>query len=231
MEVMKLIKPKWHDKCFILNTNNNENNKITKSSKTKKETKYIDKDTSGISLVNDIEFKKAFNITISKLAEDFSNNKIEGEDFWDIDRLLLRKINKDIIYNCMNSFEKEKVIIILDTSPSCERQSLFFINIALLALRNGFIEIYTGDNGNIEKKLGDDNYIPKYETWGFTGKNVLFFGDFDGYEILKSESKRNNIYYFCCDNKFNPSTVSDLKAKTFKVKNRDDFIESSKRLR
>jgi hypothetical protein len=50
--------------------------------------------------------------TISKLAEDNIGAYTEGDDFWDCDRLAMRQITKESIFNCKMSREKHNIIII-----------------------------------------------------------------------------------------------------------------------
>ena len=70
---------------------------------------------------------------ISKIAEDNSGNIIDGSDFWDMNKLINRTIDKRSIFNCKSSRELESIVLLLDSSPSCEQEAQLYTELASVA--------------------------------------------------------------------------------------------------
>ena len=79
---------------------------------------------------------------ISKIAEDYSGTQTEGDDFWDIERLMLRSFNNEPVTKCRMSYDKSSVVMMLDSSPSCSEQSNFYSKLAVIAAEYGDLELY-----------------------------------------------------------------------------------------
>ena len=146
--------------------------------------------------------------TISKLAEDNIGAYTEGDDFWDCDRLAMRQITKESIFNCKMSREKHNIIIILDSSPSCSRYANFYGKIASQCVQYGDVELYDGPNARLvhiykprEKSFvtfltAEDIFNNVHEWSLFKNRTIIFFGDNDGlYTVLKN-TVHNKVYYF-----------------------------------
>ena len=146
---------------------------------------------------------------ISKLAEDHVGAAVEGDEFWDCDRLSMRKLNRESIYKCRMSREKHNIIIMLDSSPSCSDYSNFYSDIASQCVQFGDIELYDAPNARIvhmysnRKKafiefLTMEDIFKNVHKWSlFKNRTVVFFGDFDGFHIVLEGTINNKVYYFC----------------------------------
>jgi hypothetical protein len=102
------------------------------------------------------------------------------------------------------SREKRKVVVVLDTSPSCAHQAKLFGSIAQIAEELGDCEIYDAPNFGIESRWEQGTWtdLPAPERdWPFRQRVVLAFGDFDGIEHIcdASQKRGNRLYWFCCE--------------------------------
>jgi len=148
---------------------------------------------------------------ISKIAEDSIGATIEGDDFWDTERLAMRSINKESIYKCRNSREKHNVLILLDSSPSCSNEAELYSQIASQCTQYGDVELYDAPNArlvhmydNKRKRFVEfltvDDIKNDVHRWSmFKNRNIIFFGDFDGDRIAFANTLNNKVYYFCTE--------------------------------
>ena len=146
---------------------------------------------------------------ISKLAEDHVGAAVEGDEFWDCDRLSMRKLNRESIYKCRMTREKHNIIIMLDSSPSCSEYSNFYSDIASQCVQFGDIELYDAPNARIvhmynsRKKafvefLTMEDIFRDVHMWSlFKNRTIVFFGDFDGLHIVLGGTINNKVYYYC----------------------------------
>ena len=147
---------------------------------------------------------------IAKFAEDQCGNDIyPGNEFWDEDALLNRVMTKVPIHICRKDRELDKVILILDTSPSCSQQALLYANIARSVIGHGLVEMYDAPNAYITRKfcpvrkkfvefMDADTIVDKIvPEWGhFKKRHIIFFGDTDGWRIVTKAMKNNTINWF-----------------------------------
>ena len=193
--------------------------------------------------------------TISKLAEDNIGAYTEGDDFWDCDRLAMRQITKESIFNCKMSREKHNIIIILDSSPSCSEYANFYGKIASQCVQYGDVELYDGPNARLvhiykprEKSFvtfltAEDIFNNVHEWSLFKNRTIIFFGDNDGlYTVLKN-TVHNKVYYFYTSNEddFRYSLEDyteyggDCNTKNLKpiynIKDVDSFMKACKKLK
>jgi len=147
---------------------------------------------------------------ISKFAEDQCGTDVyPGTEFWDEDALLNRVMTKVPIHICRKDRELEKVILILDTSPSCSRQAMLYANIARSVVGHGLVEMYDAPNGYITRKYCPvkkkfiefmdsetiiTNRFALWEEW--KNRHIIFFGDTDGWDIVTNAMKNNTLYWF-----------------------------------
>jgi hypothetical protein len=141
---------------------------------------------------------------ISKVAEDAADFPTQGDDEWDLPELLQRRFTGRHINQCRMTREKRKVVVVLDTSPSCLHQAMLFRNLATIADELGDCELYDAPNFALNQRKVGDLWEPVRATdheWHFEGRVVLAFGDFDGIERIgrASQRARNKIYWFCCE--------------------------------
>lgn len=148
---------------------------------------------------------------ISKLAEDHVGASVEGDEFWDCDRLSMRKLNRESIYKCRMTREKHNIIIMLDSSPSCSEYSNFYSDIASQCVQFGDVELYDAPNARIVhmynsrkkafvKFLTMEDIFRDVHTWSlFKNRTVVFFGDLDGLHVILEATVNNKVYYFCTE--------------------------------
>ena len=187
---------------------------------------------------------------ISKLAEDHVGATTDGDDFWDCDRLVMRQFNKESIYSCRNSREKQNIVIMLDSSPSCEKQAKFYSDIASQVCQFGDVELYDAPNARLVHKYSprdkrfvdfltmDDVANNIHRLSAFKNRVIIFFGDMDGFHVMANASFDNTIYYFHSDNE---GYIKDClrgqphKSRNFRimprVTNVKKFMEACKKLK
>lgn len=141
---------------------------------------------------------------VSKLAEDNADLPSEGDDEWDINALVRRRFSGKLPNQCRISRDKRKVVVVLDTSPSCAHQARLFGSVAQIAEELGDCELYDAPNFGLEARWHEGKW-EKLEgverDWPFRHRVVLAFGDFDGIEHICDASKQrgNRIVWFCCE--------------------------------
>ena len=184
----------------------------------------------------------ALGTIVSKIAEDRAGEPTIGDDEWNVDELLYRTITRRSINSCKQSRERERIILILDTSPSCAEESRFYMDIAKSSVNLNDLEMYDAPNGHIVKEYNalDRKFIPIgkdkstiFSKWEmFVNRTIIFFGDYDGRRIINEASKHNNIYWF------NPVyTEHDYYHEDFvgnhiyKCKNEKDFMRLVRKIR
>jgi len=148
---------------------------------------------------------------ISKIAEDNSGSIIEGSDFWDVNKLISRVIDNRNILHCKSSRELESVVLILDSSPSCESYAQLYSELAVTASNFDDVDMYNAPNARIthryDKKQKDftvcmsfDDIINDAHRWKyFKNRVIMFFGDFDGTRVVLDNTYNNKVYWFCTE--------------------------------
>ena len=193
--------------------------------------------------------------TISKLAEDNIGAYTEGDDYWDCDRLAMRQITKESIFNCKMSREKHNIIIILDSSPSCSKYANFYSKIASQCVQYGDVELYDGPNARLVhiykpreksfvKFLTAEDIYNNIHKWSlFKNRTIIFFGDSDGLSIAVKNTVHNKVYYFYThdedsfqfDLKDHIDYGGDCNTKNLKpiynIKDVDSFMKACKKLK
>lgn len=141
---------------------------------------------------------------VAKLAEDNADLPQEGDEEWDLNALVRRRFTGRLPHHCRMSREKRKVVVVLDTSPSCAHQARLFGALAQIAEELGDCEMFDAPNFSLTSlwRTGAWEDLPAEEReWQFRNRVVLAFGDFDGIEHICAASQRrgNRIYWFCCE--------------------------------
>lgn len=188
----------------------------------------------------------AFDVIVSKLAEDLSSVRTEGEAYFDMYELLARRINRRLIYDCMYDLERERLVLVLDTSLSCKKYAGFFAAVAAAGARRGDIEIYAAPNADIRYTYdpGRRRWFQSKKTWSdFKRRKVIFFGDHDGIDALVEASSAMDLYWF---NGQVPGTFSsynvpyrecesriknEFKGSHFPCYTEDDLVRYAKKIR
>lgn len=167
-----------------------------------------------------------FSLMVDKLVADLTSEQIQGEDHWDEVSLMERTLDKRPLRSCKYSLKKEKIVLILDTSPSCSGYSALYSKFANAALQRDDIEIFKAPNGMIERVItmkngvwdefdvydhGSDvnpymirrkrgvnysHYDDEYMSWNFDDRTIIFFGDTDGTTEVLNSALYNNVYWF-----------------------------------
>lgn len=203
---------------------------------------YKIKGTTKIVNISDREIKRYVELVFSKLADDISNQEIDGDEYWDVEELMTRNITKKNVLKCKTDYKKESIYLILDTSPSCEPFSKFLSQIFKASLRQNDVKVFFAPNGHIQSEYTKKGVKPLedemmeygknglYGTWKFKDKRVVFFGDMDGVNILTESSKRNKVMWFFLGESKN-RIPSDYKGKTANCRNAIEFVKAVKKLR
>ena len=213
------LKSKNFHKHEIEHALNNYDNNIRWSGQFDKKREFSrnDKRTKSVFAVakesKDKRLANTLSIMVSKLAEERSGDVIIGEDEWDLQELMMRSITKRNIYSCMQSRERENIVMVLDSSPSCQSTSELYAKIAMLSVKIGCLDIYLAPNAYVTHKMNNKSY--KYEpifdlskdssfiVCGmdelhnfFKNRVILYFGDWDGEYMIAKASQTNEIHWF-----------------------------------
>ena len=213
------LKSKNFHKHDIEHALDNYDNNIRWSNNFDSKCKYSnnDKRTKSVFAVakesKDKRLANTLSIMVSKLAEERSGDVIIGEDEWDLQELMMRSITKRNIYSCMQSRERENIVMVLDSSPSCQSTSELYAKIAMLSVKIGCLDIYLAPNAYVTHKMNNKSY--KYEpifdlskdssfiVCGmdelhnfFKNRVILYFGDWDGEYMIAKASQTNEIHWF-----------------------------------
>ena len=161
--------------------------------------------------VRDRRIAANFARVMSKIAEDNVGGEIEGDDFWDVNRIMSRKISKESILKCRMSREKRRIVSLLDSSPSCSDYSNFYSKMAVVAAEYGDVEMYDAPNGHIvhrwslrkkrfERFLTPQDILAGVSQWSlFRNRVVVIFSDYDAAGISLKNTIHNKVYYFCTE--------------------------------
>jgi len=189
---------------------------------------------------------------IAKLAEDNTGADIQGDEFWDEHLLAERVVTRQSINKCKKDRIKERIILMLDTSPSCKSVASFYGLIAQLAAKYDDIEIYDAPNGRIVHKYckrtkdfvpiwnSDDIENRAYDWKYLKNRTVLLFSDTDCLPVLEKNLNTNNIIFMCrheVDERRYSMRDMDKKLKDFgntvyyNVKTPDKLVEVIKKLK
>jgi hypothetical protein len=199
----------------------------------------------------DRRFSDAVLNMLSKYSEDqLGADVYPGTEFWDMDSLLDRVMTKVPIYNCMKDREYEKVVLILDTSPSCSQQAIWYGKLAKAAASAQLIEMYDGPNAYITRKWDcrKEKFVEfldfstiideKFSRWKlFNKRHIIFFGDHDGADIVCKAANKNTVHWFCRDQEISEWMFEDkpyIRKNLIthkKISTKKDFINAIRKLR
>ena len=145
-------------------------------------------------------------LMFSKIAEERMGDKTQGSDKWDIEKIMFRRISKKVITDCKYSREKKRLVLMLDSSPSCSRMAKTYSKIATESANFDDIEIYDAPNGYVHSVY--DSRIKKFRAlerdeldytylWnGFQNRTIIYFGDSDATRSIQSSYKHNDLHWF-----------------------------------
>ena len=167
----------------------------------------------------------AFANLIAKLAEDNSGADIDGDEFWDEQLLTERTITRQNINKCKKDKTKERIVLMLDTSPSCRQVADFYGLIANIAESYDDIEVYDVPNGRIMHKYSRryKRFVPAwnlediinraYEWKYMKNRTVLMFSDSDCTEIVEKNIGVNNAIVLCHKYRNDAYGLCDIETK------------------
>ena len=117
----------------------------------------LNKDTTDPDFIIKHVKKKRLNNAIAnvfaKIAEDLTGEPVPGDDEWYMEDLLYRSCTRKPINKCKVDYERERLVLVLDNSPSCRSQATFFSSIATAALRLNDVEIYAAPNARMTARM------------------------------------------------------------------------------
>ena len=136
----------------------------------------------------------------SKVAEDMSYQRAPGDAFWDPRKIMRRQIDRRPLRHCKMDYTKRRLALLVDTSPSCRDEAVFYSKIATGALLRDDIDLFLCPNGRIEARFDpepmrfvDDD---RGSDWVLDGRVVLYFTDWDGTDELVQHSRTCTLYWF-----------------------------------
>ena len=145
-------------------------------------------------------------LLFSKIAEERMGDKVIGEDKWDIEDIMFRRISKKLVTNCKYSREKQRLVLMLDSSPSCIDMANTYSEIATEAAMFDDLEIYDAPNGyahsmyDVSRKefriLTDEELDATYHWNCFEDRTIIYFGDQDADRSINRAYKYNEIHWF-----------------------------------
>ncbi|MFB6279659.1 MAG: hypothetical protein ABEK75_09150, partial [Salinibacter sp.] len=143
---------------------------------------------------------KTFARLVSKVAEDMSYERRPGDEFWDPRKIMRRQIDNRPLRHCKMEYTKQRLALLVDTSPSCRDEAVFYSKIASGAMLRDDIDIYLCPNGHIDAKFDPEpmRFVTddRGDDWGLEGRTVLYFTDWDGSDQLVAHSQNTNLYWF-----------------------------------
>jgi hypothetical protein len=141
-----------------------------------------------------------FGRLVSKVAEDMSYQPVPGDEFWDPRKIMRRQIDRRPLQHCKMDYTKQRLALLVDTSPSCRDEAVFYSKIATGALLRDDIDIFLCPNGHIDAKFdpGPMRFVEddRGSTWGLEGRVVLYFTDWDGTDEIVDHSRDSTLYWF-----------------------------------
>jgi hypothetical protein len=162
---------------------------------------------------------------IAKLAEDSSGVDIEGDEFWDEQLLTERTITRHNINKCKKDKTKERIVLMLDTSPSCRTVADFYGLIANIAEGYDDIEVYDVPNGRIVHKYSRryrrfvpawnlEDIVNRAQEWKYMkNRTVLIFSDSDCSGIVEKNIGINNAIVLCHQTRSDGYYLRDIETK------------------
>jgi hypothetical protein len=182
----------------------------------------------------------ALSTVIEKIGEEDSNTEMIGSEVLSIPLLLKRKITKSPVTDCMAKLEKQKIVIMLDTSGSCYNLAQFYSGILKASHSNRDIDLFEAPNGDIEKEWNGKKWIETNKSWkDFKGRTIIYFGDYDGRNFLFKGSKTNRVFWlyfhryytWINDSGIESGIRQSFRGKVIQCQGSSDFIKAVKKIR
>ena len=137
---------------------------------------------------------------VSKVAEDMSYQQVPGDEFWDPRKIMRRQIDRRPLQHCKMDYTKRRLALLVDTSPSCRDEAVFYSKVATGALLRDDIDIFLCPNGRIDAQFdpGPMRFVSddRGSAWDLEGRVVLYFTDWDGTDEIVEHSRNCTLYWF-----------------------------------
>ena len=137
---------------------------------------------------------------VSKVAEDMSYQQVPGDEFWDPRKIMRRQIDRRPLQHCKMDYTKRRLALLVDTSPSCRDEAVFYSKVATGALLRDDIDIFLCPNGHIDAQFdpGPMRFVndDRGSAWDLEGRVVLYFTDWDGTDEIVEHSRDCTLYWF-----------------------------------
>ena len=149
---------------------------------------------------------------VSKVAEDMSYQQVPGDEFWDPRKIMRRQIDRRPLQHCKMDYTKRRLALLVDTSPSCRDEAVFYSKVATGALLRDDIDIFLCPNGRIDAQFDPEpmRFVndDRGSAWDLEGRVVLYFTDWDGTDEIVEHSRDCTLYWFdnCPPSKYWEST-------------------------
>ena len=155
--------------------------------------------------------QSSVSLMLNKIAEDNTGFPYEGDEFWDMDRLMQRSYTKAQLKHCKFDRDKESVAFLVDTSPSCSKMAETYSRLVSSVLERGDVTLVKAPNArpvqDYDRGSKEWHYFSHtdisvdeedVELWKdlFRGRKVIFFGDLDGEYIVSAASRFCDVYWF-----------------------------------
>lgn len=152
------------------------------------------------------KLSSTLSLLFGKIAEERMGDRTEGSDKWDIEKIMFRRISKKVITDCKYAREKQRLVLMLDSSPSCSSMANVYSQIATESANFDDLEIYDAPNGYAHSiynpregkfvKLSVEE-IEYTALWGgFNGRTIIYFGDTDATRSIRASWSHNDIHWF-----------------------------------
>ena len=177
----------------------------------------------------------------ANVAEDLAGWPVPGDEEWDVGALMMRRFDRRPLTACRQSRERERVIMVVDTSYSCDDQAHFYRSLAMIAVAAGDVELYTAPNAELTGRVLPNGGWQDVEAgaWPFRGRTIVFFGDFDGSDQVIESSWVNTVWWFSCENRYQDTVehswcsypLRAFRGRYIPCRGTGDFLRAVRRLR
>ena len=141
-----------------------------------------------------------FALLVSKVAEDISYQRAPGDRFWDPRKIMRRQIDRRPLSHCKMDYTKRRLALLVDTSPSCRDEAVFYSKIASGAMLRDDIDLLLCPNGRVDARFDRDEMRfvsdDRGTDWGLDGRTVLYFTDWDGADEIIEHARTCTLYWF-----------------------------------
>jgi hypothetical protein len=150
--------------------------------------------------VRDRRIATMFAVLVSKVAEDMSYERTAGDAFWDARQIMRRQIDRRPLRHCKKAYAKRRLALLVDTSPSCRDEAVFYSKIASGAMLRDDIDLFLCPNGRIDARLDPESMRfvtdDRGADWDLDSRTVLYFTDWDGADEIVEHARTCTLYWF-----------------------------------